>query len=148
MLSDFSVSLLFESGLPAVLVRDTPTFGVYFMVYDWVVEATANVMSGPDTATSLKSNQTLWTSQLVGGAAAGLSCWALALPMDVVKSVVQSAPLNQTSLSLASTAYAVYHRAGIAGFWAGAAPCLLRAVPTNAVTFFVFEYIKEFATRL
>jgi solute carrier family 25 carnitine/acylcarnitine transporter 20/29 len=138
--------------LSAVLVRDTPTFGAYFMVYDAAVEATAKAMSRSSAATLLPkqpdaSNRVLWTSQLVGGAAAGLACWTLALPMDVVKSVIQAAPLNQASPSIASAISSVYRRAGIAGFWAGAAPCLLRAVPTNAVTFFVFEYIKEFATR-
>ncbi len=133
-------------------MRDTPTFGAYFMVYDAAVEATAKAMSRSSAATLLPkqpdaSNRVLWTSQLVGGAAAGLACWTLALPMDVVKSVIQAAPLNQASPSIASAISSVYRRAGIAGFWAGAAPCLLRAVPTNAVTFFVFEYIKEFATR-
>ncbi len=118
------------------------------MVYEAAVEATAAAMSR-DAATSqlAASNRVLWTSQLVGGAAAGLACWTLALPMDVVKSVVQAAPLNQPQPSIASAISSVYRRAGLSGFWAGAAPCLLRAVPTNAVTFFVFEFIKERATR-
>ena len=144
------VSSRLLSGLSAILVRDTPTFGAYFVVYEAVVDATAKAMTrrGADHVTQADaSKRVLWTSQLVGGAAAGLACWTLALPMDVVKSVVQAAPLNEPAPSIASAASSVYHRAGAAGFWAGAGPCLLRSVPTNAVTFFVFEYVKEYATR-
>ena len=122
------------------------------MVYEAAVDSTAKALqerssSGLQPAQLAKSNSVLWTSQLVGGAAAGLACWTLALPMDVVKSVIQAAPLNQPAPSIAAAAMSVYRRAGAAGFWAGAAPCLLRALPANAVTFFVFEYIKEFVTR-
>lgn len=145
-------SSLLLSGLSAILVRDTPTFGAYFVVYEAMVDATAKAMTWrgagqPPPTQADSSKRVLWTSQLVGGAAAGLACWTLALPMDVVKSVVQAAPLNEPAPSIASAASSVYHRAGMAGFWAGAGPCLLRSVPTNAVTFFVFEYIKEYATR-
>ncbi len=93
------------------------------------------------------SKRVLYTSQLAGGAAAGLACWTLALPMDVVKSVVQSQPLAAKPLSISSAVSSVYQRGGIAGFWAGAAPCLIRSVPCNAVTFFVFEYIKEWVSH-
>ena len=146
-----------------MLVRDTPTFGVYFMVYEAAVDSTARAMQSsgssslpPNSSPSCSAlqpvqpaipNSILWTSQLVGGAAAGLACWSLALPMDVVKSVIQAAPLSQPSPSIRDAVSSVYRRAGVAGFWAGAAPCLLRAVPANAVTFFVFEYIKELAVR-
>ena len=153
-----------------MLVRDTPTFGVYFMVYEAAVDSTAKAMQSSGSNALLPNpnpnstnpnpnssalqpvqpaipNSILWTSQLVGGAAAGLACWSLALPMDVVKSVIQAAPLSQPSPSIRDAVTSVYRRAGLAGFWAGAAPCLLRAVPANAVTFFVFEYIKELAVR-
>ena len=118
------------------------------MAYEAAVDACASALRGGGSAPNDAScNRVLWTSQLVGGAAAGVACWSLALPMDVVKSVVQAAPLSHASPSIASAVSCVYQRAGIRGFWAGAAPCLLRALPTNAVTFFVFEYIKDIATR-
>ncbi len=140
------------AGLHATLWRDTPTFGVYFAVYEVVVDRTAKAMQPPDGCRTGvtqpdKSNRVVWTSQLVGGAAAGVACWSLALPMDVVKSVVQSTPLSDRAPSISAAISSVYQRAGLAGFWAGAAPCLIRSLPCNAVTFFVFEYIRESFAR-
>ena len=42
-----------------------------------------------------------------------------------------------------ATAATLYAEAGVRGFWRGLAPALLRAVPTNAVTFLTFDAVMR-----
>ena len=122
-------------GLAATVLRDTPSLGLYFAVYEGAKRAgvrAAGSPAGGDAPAGVL---------LASGALAGALSWAFALPADVIKSRVQAAPLNApaASLRIAAVAAAVAREGGSRAFFRGFVPCILRSLPVNAATFFVYE---------
>jgi solute carrier family 25 (mitochondrial carnitine/acylcarnitine transporter), member 20/29 len=133
-------------GFTATALRDTPTYGVYFALFEWVKAALGGGGPGPAPVHAV----------LAAGAAAGVASWGLALPFDVVKTVTQALPVGSGGgggggrmppppPSFRAAAAAVWAKDGVAGFYRGATPVLLRAAPVNAVTFLVYEAAAEAA---
>ena len=81
-------------------------------------------------------------AMLVAGAAAGVFSWALALPVDVIKSQIQSAPLEtpRAETRIGAVTARLYAAGGLPIFFRGLVPCLARAAPVNAVTFLGYEW--------
>jgi solute carrier family 25 carnitine/acylcarnitine transporter 20/29 len=121
-------------GWAATVWRDAGTYGVYFSVYELIRRqlGTFDAVKGDVDAPA-------WALLTAGGLAGALS-WLIALPADVVKSIIQAAPASSAEdLRIRTVAAAVYARSGPAGFLRGLMPCVIRALPVNAVTFFVYE---------
>ncbi len=74
-------------GLVATLIRDTPTYGLYFYTYERVKTLLRD--GWPEV---FGRNQIL--APLVAGGFAGQLTWFASYPADVVKSVIQTAPLT------------------------------------------------------
>src|SRR5690349_3141190 len=70
-------------------------------------------------------------------------------PFDVIKSVVQTAPINapKHTLTIKHIAKTNYAQHGISWFFKGITPTLIRAVPTSAVTFYVYEWVLDVLGR-
>lgn len=122
-------------GLIATCIRDAPTFGLYFSSYEAAKRAgTAALNLPPDAHTPA-------SVLLSSGAFAGAASWAVALPADVIKSVIQGAPLStpRNSLTWLTVAAGVWKRGGVNAFFRGFVPCVLRSLPVNAVTFYGYE---------
>ena len=128
-------------GMGATLVRDGPTFGVYFASYNHVKEEAERAWGGGGAGGGVAAGPVL----LAGGVAGALS-WAVALPADVVKSNIQAAPMDapRASLRFHAMAARIYKEGGARAFFRGFWPCIVRSVPVNAVTFFVLEETKAF----
>jgi hypothetical protein len=122
-------------GLVATCIRDAPTFGLYFSSYEAAKRAGTAALNLPSDAHPPAS------VLLSSGAFAGAASWAVALPADVVKSVIQGAPLStpQASLRWSTVAAGVWKRGGVNAFFRGFVPCVLRSLPVNAVTFYGYE---------
>lgn len=122
-------------GLVATCVRDAPTFGLYFSSYEMGKRAGVNALGLPPDASAPAG------VLLAAGALAGAASWAVALPADVVKSIVQAAPLHAPAGSLrwAVVAGGVWRAGGARAFFRGFVPCVLRSLPVNAVTFYGYE---------
>ena len=72
------------TGLSATFLRDIPSYGVYFVLYDWTGQAMAESLGdglGP-------------LEHLVAGGVAGSGAWASIYPVDVVKTRIQSSSLD------------------------------------------------------
>jgi solute carrier family 25 (mitochondrial carnitine/acylcarnitine transporter), member 20/29 len=78
------------------------------------------------------------TANFLAGGCAAFSYWTFAMPADNVKSRVQGASL-QVPVSVSEAARTIYREAGLRGFYRGFGICMLRAFPTNAGAFFVYE---------
>mmetsp|Transcript_6719 Transcript_6719/g.13023 ORF Transcript_6719/g.13023 Transcript_6719/m.13023 type:complete len:329 (+) Transcript_6719:180-1166(+) len=74
-------------------------------------------------------------SSLLGGFAAGTVYWAVAYPLDVIKTRMHSSTASQLE-----TAKALFAESGVRGFYRGVSPALARAGPANAVYFVAFEW--------
>lgn len=135
------------TGLAATVLRDCPTYGVYFVTFEATKRAFGTVKQG-STSTG-GTNATADTAPVVdapvwvvllGGALAGASSWCLATPVDVLKSIIQATQLDQRSPRLRDVAQQVYASHGLSGFTRGLIPLMVRSMPVNAVTFFTYEW--------
>lgn len=121
-------------GFWSLVLRDCPTYGLYFVVY----EMTKDWLSGgvPDPPA--------W-AMLWAGATAGMAAWAAATPADVVKSMIQGSDIRTPAAhnKILAVARRIYHTEGVRGFFRGLGTSLVRAAPVNAVTFYVYEGLLQ-----
>ncbi|KGG50444.1 hypothetical protein DI09_6p280 [Mitosporidium daphniae] len=158
-------------GLLATIIRDTPSFGTYFLAYE------AIMLHGGSSADGMSKNQDLYTKfetyveqygshtyspiitcpsivekpnsseynfpplllTLFAGAASGVLSWLVTYPFDVIKTRIQSTPLDVKTTGIIQTYKAMCRQTGIASLFCGLNVTLLRAIPTNAVTFLGFS---------
>jgi hypothetical protein len=80
---------------------------------------------------------------IVVGALSGLTYWLSCYPVDVIKSRMQSTPLQH--LNAGSGFWATARHTVTTGGWRalfrGLSPCLIRAVPANAACFTAYETV-------
>jgi solute carrier family 25 carnitine/acylcarnitine transporter 20/29 len=115
----------------ATLVREAISFGTYFSVYAWVMEKLANG----------ESREQMGIPKIaLAGAASGIILWPLCFPTDVIKTKIQTDSFTKPVYKgMVDCAKKIYQAQGLAGFFRGITPCLLRAGPVNAGTFVVYE---------
>lgn len=122
-------------GLPVTILRDTPSFGSYFLVYEGL-----KAVLDDDRADAPPS--TLPT--LVAGGVAGMAAWLVTYPVDVIKSIIQTTPIDtprgHQDRSIRHVALTHMRKYGVSFFFRGLDTALIRAFPVNAVTFFVYEW--------
>jgi len=95
-------------------------------------------------------NKAVELASFIGGGVAGSATWALVYPIDVVKSVIQTAPLNipKEQLSPLYVTMKVLKERGLVAFYRGLGVTVLRAFPVNAATFFFYELFHRWFARL
>lgn len=114
---------LFRRGLVATMVRDVPSYALYFGIYGILTDT---VDLGP-------------LSPMIFGATAGSMSWLPVYPVDLVKTAVQRGR-NVNALDVIQSLYA---KAGISAFFVGLTPKLLRAAVNHATTFTVYEALMQ-----
>uniref|UniRef100_A0A060T5W2 ARAD1C15532p n=1 Tax=Blastobotrys adeninivorans TaxID=409370 RepID=A0A060T5W2_BLAAD len=118
----------FYRGFWVTAAREAQAYGVWFLTFEYLMgKATENVA---------RQDIPTWKLMLFGGLA-GEALWLSSYPLDVIKSQVQSDKFGpgrryKGVLDAARTTMAQY---GLAGFWRGIVPTLLRAIPASASTF-------------
>ena len=75
---------------------------------------------------------------MLGGCSAGFFFWFSCLPLDTVKTLVQSSDMSPSAAT-----QKIWKDAGVRGFYRGLIPCLLRSLPANAVVFFTVDYVTN-----
>lgn len=120
-------------GLGSTLLRDVPTFGCYFATFELFQRYFA------------RKNLSNSTTTFISGGMGGAFCWICAYPFDVIKTKIQSQPINQkpTFRSTFDCAKQIYKTEGITRFSRGLSSCLLRSFPLNGVTFLVYEFVMK-----
>lgn len=114
-------------GMVSTLVRETPSFGVYFLTYDVLTRA-----MGCEPGDHL-----LVPKLLLAGGMSGITSWLSTYPMDVVKSRLQADGLQGAPRyhGIVDCMRQSYQAEGWRVFTRGLASTLLRAFPVNAATF-------------
>jgi len=82
-------------------------------------------------------------ASLVAGGCAGTAFWLSCYPIDVVKTKMQTAPVDGTSpyKGYVHCIKTIYRNEGWRAFFKGLSPCLIRSVPANSAAFFTFEFV-------
>ncbi|KAG0291617.1 Mitochondrial carrier protein ymc2 [Dissophora globulifera] len=122
-------------GQAVTMVREFQGYGAYFAAYEYLVQRAMRLEN--------KERSELSTVKVVAyGACAGYAMWTTVYPIDVIKSKLQTDGFTSTTRQYSSAldcARKTLAKEGVAGFFKGFAPCILRAAPANAVTFLGFE---------
>jgi solute carrier family 25 carnitine/acylcarnitine transporter 20/29 len=132
--------VLFLHGLGTTIIREIPSFALYFVAYGLLAQSAWKDVFGRNM------------SPLVFGAVAGWAMWIPTYPIDIVKTLVQvQTTEKENALDLRSPIRVtknMYRVGGIRAFFDGLEPKLARAAVKHAVTFWVYEILMTyFRTR-
>ncbi|KAJ7293502.1 mitochondrial carrier [Mycena rebaudengoi] len=90
-------------------------------------------------------------ANLVSGGTASLCFWTMSIPFDRTKNRMMSYPYplpyplaKRPRPSFLAVARKIAQHEGLRGFFRGLGPSLIRAIPSNAFAFFVYEGILRF----
>ncbi|XP_037855001.1 solute carrier family 25 member 45 isoform X5 [Chlorocebus sabaeus] len=118
-------------GAWALMLRDTPTVGIYFITYEGLCRQYTPEGQNPSSATVL-----------VAGGFAGIASWVAATPLDVIKSRMQMDGLRRRVYQgVLDCMVSSVRQEGLGVFFRGVTINSARAFPVNAVTFLSYEYL-------
>ncbi|XP_069821602.1 solute carrier family 25 member 45 isoform X2 [Dendropsophus ebraccatus] len=120
-------------GSTALLLRDVPTIGLYFLTYEVLCKWMTSNGKTPDP----------WTMLFAGGCA-GTVGWAAANPMDVIKSRLQMDGIQSVQYrGILDCISKSIRQEGFRVLCKGLTANSIRAFPVNAVTFLSYEKLLE-----
>ncbi|KAK8580657.1 hypothetical protein V6N13_143724 [Hibiscus sabdariffa] len=76
---------------------------------------------------------------ILSGGLGGVAFWSTVLPLDVAKTIIQTAPDKSYSTNPFQVLYSIYQSAGFRGCYAGLGPTIARAFPANAAAIVTWE---------
>jgi len=129
ILSQGGIRSLYK-GTAATLLRDVPGSVAYFVAYETFKALLTPENASPDQLSPL--------TVLTAGGLAGMANWAIAIPPDVVKSRLQTAP-EGTYKGFFDVAIKLVKAEGPSALFRGLGPAMLRAFPANAACFLGVE---------
>ncbi|KAF9436121.1 carnitine transporter [Entomortierella beljakovae] len=118
-------------GSGATLLRDGPGSAAYFVAYELIKRA---LIPAGGKASDLNP-----LTVMFAGGMAGVAMWTIAIPPDVLKSRLQSAPAG-TYKGTADVLRILLKNEGPQALFKGLGPAMLRAFPANAACFLGVEY--------
>ncbi|KAJ1923035.1 Mitochondrial carrier protein ymc2 [Tieghemiomyces parasiticus] len=127
-------------GQVATVLRELHGYGAYFLAYEYLVQRAM-------TQRQVARTEIPAAEVCLYGALAGYAMWGSVYPIDAIKSKLQTDQLSPSKRRYHSTwdcARQTFKAEGVAGFYRGIVPCLLRAAPANAATFIGFELAMRF----
>ncbi|XP_050526998.1 congested-like trachea protein isoform X1 [Daktulosphaira vitifoliae] len=127
--SEGGVKSLYK-GTCATLLRDIPACGVYFMTYELLV----------NYQKEKSGNNINMLNTIFAGGMAGILNWLVAMPPDVLKSRLQTAPENMYPRGVRDVFLRLYREEGLRALYSGVTPVMLRAFPANAACFLGVEF--------
>jgi len=128
VIKEGGLSSLFK-GWDATLLRDIPGSVAYFFVYEVMLAL---------------FGRSLWAALCAGGLA-GIANWLVCIPLDTLKTRLQTAPEGKYS-GLGDVFSEVMKHEGFLGLYTGITPVIIRAFPANAACFFGVEVAKRVVT--
>ncbi|CAI2170568.1 11680_t:CDS:10 [Funneliformis geosporum] len=117
-------------GFGATLARDGPGSAVYYGAYEATKRFLTPANASPDSLNP--------AAILFAGGMAGVAMWAIAIPPDVIKSRLQTAPPGTYKNALDCLRKTIAQD-GTKALFKGLGPALFRAFPANAATFLGYE---------
>ncbi|KAJ9059174.1 hypothetical protein DSO57_1005097 [Entomophthora muscae] len=134
-------------GFLTTLSRDIPSFAGYFATYTGLKSMYLKHSGNPETSHLPPLYQLLF------GGLAGIGCWVVCYPQDVIKSRIQGASLSEPAPKFSQTVKKLFSegnsnslKSRLKPFLRGATPTIVRAFPANAATFLVYEaYLHGFS---
>ncbi|PIA15893.1 putative mitochondrial carnitine/acylcarnitine carrier protein [Coemansia reversa NRRL 1564] len=132
------ITSLFK-GTCATLLRDIPGSVAYFGAYEFIKKALTgnNAGEGPISPLAI----------VTAGGLAGMATWTVAIPPDVLKSRLQTAPEGRYS-GVRQVFVEMMRTEGPGALFRGVGPALLRAFPANAACFLGVEVSLQLMNKV
>ncbi|RKP39202.1 mitochondrial carrier domain-containing protein, partial [Dimargaris cristalligena] len=127
-------------GTPAAALRDIPGCAVYFTTYE-AVRRQLSPRPTPGASVPANPGWNLPTPVVVllAGGVAGIIDWAVTMPVDTLKSRLQTAPPGMYPRGIRDVARHLVQTEGWSSLYRGIGPVMLRAFPANAACFAGYE---------
>ncbi|XP_050439214.1 solute carrier family 25 member 45-like [Adelges cooleyi] len=129
---------LYSGGI-VLLLRDVPATGIYMLSYEHIcclLRYQTEEQRKPDDSFS-------WSIQVFAGGMAGVTSWAMILPLDVIKTKMMTDSGNSLYNGIWDCIRTTYKSGGIMQFYQGFWVTCLRAFPVNSVAFLVYEFLLK-----
>lgn len=136
VLKEGGVASLYK-GTVATLGRDIPGTIAYFGMYEFSKRELMRIQ-GIDP----NKGQLSVPAVLTAGGLAGMACWTVGIPFDVIKSRYQTAPEGKYT-GIVDVYKTLIREEGYAALFTGIRPALIRAFPANAACFLGMEVSKK-----
>lgn len=124
-------------GWEATLMRDIPGSIGYFGGYEGIKRLLTPAGKNPDELNAFRT--------FVAGGMAGITNWVIAIPADVLKSRLQTAPEGKYG-GVGDVYRHLMKTEGPKALFKGVGPAMARAFPANAACFLGVEVSKTFLT--
>jgi solute carrier family 25 (mitochondrial carnitine/acylcarnitine transporter), member 20/29 len=136
-------------GWNSTLWREVPAFGMYFAVYDFLKDRANTFLSQQAGMYPSMQHTHTWMASMFAGGCAGSVTWAVVYPVDVIKTHIQTAPLDTPSreLSMRRVAMQLVRDHGYKYLFRGLGITLIRAFPVNGTIFPVYEFALMHVTH-
>ena len=129
-------------GMGVTLWRETPAFGMYFAVYDTIKDRVESLLEEKDDDHPIPSHAHAWAASALAGGISGASTWAIIYPFDVIKSQIQTSPLERhLQKGMWTVGSDIVREHGWKHMFRGLGVTLVRAFPVNAIIFPVYEFV-------
>lgn len=129
------VTGIFRGGL-TTLLREFFGNAVFFSVYEYV----RYYMHLQLKAASSDHNDLIDVGiGIVTGGLGGVAFWSAVLPLDVAKTIIQTASDKSSTKNPFRILNSIYRRAGLRGCYTGLGPTIARAFPANAAAIVTWE---------
>ncbi len=143
-LADCAVQVYKEGGIRSVfkgtgatLLRDVPGSVAWFGTYEFVKKQLMKIQN-----IDPESGQLSPTAVLTAGGIAGIACWIISIPADVLKNRFQTAPHGQYA-GIFDVYKHLMKEEGASALFTGIRPALIRAFPANAACFLGMEVSRK-----
>ncbi|KRX11212.1 Mitochondrial carrier domain [Pseudocohnilembus persalinus] len=125
---------LFRGLLPTIM-RDTPSFGAYFVAYEYAKNQFEQKFANKNNI-----NEISFFSSLFGGAVAGVAAWSSTYPFDVIKTRIQMDYEGRKYTGMINCfAKSLKQEKNISFLFKGYKETIIRAIPVNAILFLGYE---------
>lgn len=138
-------------GLVPSIISMAPSSAVFYGVYDILKSGYLNSPEGRERIQRMKQHgQELNVLEqlelgtvrtLLHGAIAGACAEAATYPFEVVRRRLQL-QVRATKLSALATCFKIVEQGGVPALYAGLIPSLLQVLPSAAISYFVYEFMK------
>lgn len=126
----------FYRGWAATVLRDGPGLGAWFAAFETARKLIPSI-------TGLKENDSL--TLLLSGSCGGIAFWTVALPMDAIKSIIQTSYGNQNNMGLLTKKVKTNGIIWlIQDLYRGYPIALARGIPASAIVFLVNQRVVGF----
>ena len=127
-------------GLVPTLLRDVPFSGIYWTTYELIKPRVTSVLL---SRAERQPNESTFAPAFVSGATAGMLAALLTQPFDVVKTHRQM-HLVDNAITTKSICTTIVRDHGLAGFFAGLVPRVVKVAPACAIMISTYEVGKAF----